>query len=192
MSGGARPARWSKLSIALHWTTGAIIVALIAIGWAMTYGGFDAATTFDLFQLHKSLGFTALALTAARLAARLVVRAPAAPASPRWERLLAAFVQDALYLLTIVALISGWLAVSTSPLPIPSRFFNLFVVPNIAGPDPAVYAATALAHTVAAWSIAALVTLHVVGALKHHFSDRDDVLKRMLPRWRRLVGAQDG
>jgi cytochrome b561 len=29
-----------------------------------------------------------------------------------------------------------------------------------------------------------LIALHVAGALKHHFVDGDDVLKRMLPRWR--------
>jgi cytochrome b561 len=28
--------------------------------------------------------------------------------------------------------------------------------------------------------------MHSAGALKQHFADRDDVLKRMLPRWRRL------
>ena len=70
MNAKARPARWSGLIISLHWAGAALILALIALGWAMVYGGLDAASTFDLFQLHKSLGFVALALTAARLAAR--------------------------------------------------------------------------------------------------------------------------
>jgi cytochrome b561 len=30
-------------------------------------------------------------------------------------------------------------------------------------------------------ALAALVVMHVAAALKHHFVDRDDVLKRMLP-----------
>jgi cytochrome b561 len=183
LTAGERPPRWSGLIVSLHWVAAAIILALLAMGWAMVYGGLDAPTTFDLFQWHKSLGFTALALTAARVAARFVAPSPAAPLSPRWERLLAAFVQYALYLLTIIALLSGWLAVSTSPLPIPSRFFDLFVVPNIAGPNPAVYGATARAHAVAAWTIAALVVLHAAGALKHHLVNRDDVLRRMSPNW---------
>jgi len=148
----------------------------------MVYGGLDAAATFDLYQWHKSLGFAALAFAVARLAARLAGSAPPAPVSPRWERRLAAFTQMALYALTIVAIVSGWLVVSTSPLPIPTRFFNLFVIPNIAPPDPSLFVATTLTHKLAAWSIALLVALHVAGALKHHFLDRDDVLKRMLPR----------
>ena len=70
MIGEARPARWNGLIVSLHWAAAAIILGLIALGWAMIYGGLDSATTFDLFQWHKSLGFVALALTAIRLAAR--------------------------------------------------------------------------------------------------------------------------
>jgi cytochrome b561 len=174
------------LIISLHWIAGAIILALLALGWIMVYGGFDAGATFDLYQRHKSLGFAALALTAPRLIGRLVISSPASPVSAPWERGLATFTQTALYALTLGAILSGWLVVSTSPLPVPTRFFDLFVVPNIAGPDPSLFAAAVLAHKLAAWGIAFLIALHVAGALKHHFMDGDDVLKRMLPRWRAL------
>jgi cytochrome b561 len=183
----ARPARWNGWIILLHWAAGVVILGLIALGWVMIYGGLDSAATFDLYQWHKSFGFVALALTAPRLAVRFVGASPPAPLSPRWERRLAAFAQGALYVLTIGAIVSGWLAVSTSPLPVPTRFFNLIVIPNIAPPDPSLFADAALAHKIAAWAIAALVVLHVAGALKHHFLDGDDVLKRMLPRGRRLI-----
>ena len=184
-----RPARWSGLIILLHWVGAAIILALIAMGWLMVYGGLDAATTFDLFQWHKSLGFAALALTAARLAARLAGSSPR-PVSPSWERRLAGFAQGSLYFLTICAIVSGWLVVSTSPLPVPTRFFNLFVIPNIAPPDPSAFSAAALTHKLAAWATALLIALHVAGALKHHFVDRDDVLRRMTPNWPKLGSLQ--
>ncbi|MBV9288418.1 MAG: cytochrome b/b6 domain-containing protein, partial [Hyphomicrobiales bacterium] len=141
----------------------------------------SAARTFDLYQWHKSLGIAALALTAARLFARALAAAPGLPAA-RWEGRLAASVQGLTYLLTIVAIASGWLVVSAAPLPVPTRFFGL-VVPNLAGPDPALFAAARLAHQLAAWSILGLVALHVAGALKHRFVDRDDVLTRILPGW---------
>ena len=186
MTAGGRPARWSGLIISLHWTAAAIILALLAIGWAMVYGGLDAASTFDLYQRHKSLGFAAMALTALRLAARFGASSPPAPVSARWERGLAAFVQGALYVLTIGAIASGWLVVSTSPLAVPTRFFNLFVIPDIAPADPSLFARAELAHKLTAWAIATLVALHVAGAAKHHFVDKDDVLRRMLPNWPRL------
>jgi cytochrome b561 len=179
----ARPARWNGWIISLHWAAGAVILALLALGWIMVYGGLDAAATFDLYQQHKSFGFVALALTALRLVARLVGSSPPAPVSPGWERRLAAFAQGSLYILTICAILSGWLVVSTSPLPVPTRFFDLFVIPNIAGPDPSLFADAAFAHKLAAWAIAFFIALHVAGALKHHLVDGDDVLKRMLPRW---------
>jgi cytochrome b561 len=184
LSAEARPARWNGWIISFHWAAGATILALVAVGLLMTYGGLDSATTFDLYQQHKSLGFVALALTAPRLVARFLSSSPPAPVSPRWEGRLAAFTQGSLYVLTIGAILSGWLLVSASPLPVPTRFFNLFVIPDIARPDPRLFAAAALAHKVSAWAIAFLLPLHVAGALKHHFVDGDDVLKRMLPRWR--------
>jgi cytochrome b561 len=177
----ARPARWSGLIISLHWMGAAIILALLAMGWAMVHGGLDSASTFDLYQQHKSLGFVALALTAARLAARSVSSSRPALVSPGWERLLAALAQGSLYVLTICAIVSGWLVVSTSPLPVPTRFFDLFVIPNIAPADASLFAKAALAHKLSAWAIAALVALHVAGALKHHLVNRDDVLRRMAP-----------
>lgn len=172
--------------VSLHWAAGAIILALIAMGWAMIHGGLDSAWTFDIYQWHKSWGFVALVLTAARLAARSVSASPPAPVSPRWERRLAATTQASLYILMVCAILSGWLVVSASPLPVPTRFFDLFVIPNIAPPDPSLFASAVLAHKIAAWTIAALVALHVIGALKHHFADGDDVMKRIAPRWRRL------
>ena len=185
MSVSARPERWSGSIVWLHWAGAAIILALIAMGWAMIHGGLDSAWTFDIYQWHKSWGFVALALTAVRLGARLVSFSPPS-LPPRWEHRLAAAAQASLYILTICAIVSGWLVVSASPLPVPTRFFDLFVIPNIAPPDPSLFADAVLAHKIAAWTIAALVVLHVAGALKHHFADGDDVMKRMAPRWRRL------
>ena len=82
--------------IALHWLAGALMLELIAHGWIMVHGRLSAATAFDLYQSHTSLGFVVLMLTAARLAARLARASPAPAAAPQWERRLAALVQGAL------------------------------------------------------------------------------------------------
>src|SRR5574337_482546 len=139
----------------------ALILGLLAQGLAMVHGRLSAATTFDFYQLHKSLGFAALAVTAARLVARILCAAPKPLASPLWERRLAAHVQALLYALTLAAILSGWLVVSASPLPVPTRFFGLFVIPNLGGQNPALFAGAALTH---------------------HFIERDDALIRMLRR----------
>jgi cytochrome b561 len=188
---GVRPARWGAPLIALHWLAGALILELIAHGLIMVHAGLSAATAFDLYQSHKSIGFVVLALTAPRLVLRLGSKAPP-PLGPPWEKLLARLVQAALYALTLGAIVSGWLVVSASPLPIPIRFFDLFAVPDIARPDPSLFTAATFVHQAAAWSIAALVALHVAGALKHHLADRDDALTRMLPRLSRADARRSG
>ena len=181
------PARWSIAVVGGHWIAAALILTLIALGLVMVHGDFDAARKFDLYQLHKSLGFAALAAATLHLLTRLGARAPP-PRGPRWERRLAALTQGALHALTFVAVAAGWLMVSASPLPLPTWVFNLFVVPNLARPDLALYQAALAAHRAAAWAIAGLAALHIAGALKHHFRDRDDVLGRMAPNfpWRAL------
>lgn len=181
-----RPVRWSAPTVVLHWLGAALILELLGHGWLMVHGGLSAATTFDLFQSHKSIGFVALGATVLRLAARALFDAPPELSAAVWERRLAKFVQGLLYLLTLAAIGSGWLLVSTSPLPIPTQFFGWFVVPAIAGPNPSLFAVAARAHALCAATIAGLVILHVAGALKHRWLDRDDALERIWIRYRRL------
>lgn len=171
--------RWSLAIVSLHWVNAALILGLLGLGWIMTHSPFGAGTTFNLYQAHKSLGFTALALTALRLVARAASAAPA-PVSG-WEGLVARAVQAAFYVLTLAAIAAGWLVVSASPLPVPTKFFGLIVIPNIAPADATLFSSSVLAHQLAAYAIAALVALHVAGAVKHHWIDRDGALRRMLP-----------
>ena len=51
-----------------------------------------------------------------------------------------------------------------------------------ATPEAALFAHATLAHALLASAIAGLVALHVAGALKHHWINRDDAVTRMLPR----------
>lgn len=179
------PARWSGATIALHWLSAALIVALLAQGWIMVHGDLAAATKFDLYQQHKSLGFLSLALLLARLAARAVHPAPAPPASmASWERRAAKAAHLALYGLMLAAVASGWLLVSAAILAIPTRFFGLFVIPGLTGPNAALSAAATTAHYVISRAMIGLIALHGAAALKHHWLDRDEVLRRMLPGWR--------
>ena len=173
------PERWSFASIALHWASALVILALIGIGWAMLRL-FDAATRFDLYQLHKSLGVLALALYAARLAARALTKAPPPFPGPAWEMSAARLTHVALYALTGAAILAGWLTASSAPLPIPTIVFGLFPWPDIAPRDPTVFWVASTAHAWAAYGLVALVALHAGAAVKHAVWDRDGVMRRMV------------
>ena len=150
----------------------------------MTHAVFDAARTFDLYQQHKSLGFLALALTALRLAARL--RYPAPEPVSGWEGRLARAVQASVLRADAFGDRRGLARrldlAAADPDPLASVSSSFQTSPR---PTPLCSPRATLAHRLAAYAIAALVALHVAGALKHEFVDGDGTLKRMAPRLRR-------
>lgn len=193
MSAGMRDPgqqRYSAVAVTLHWAIAAAILLLLISGLWMT----DAikvpdtrADAFAVYQWHKSLGLTVLVLSFARLAWRLVNPPPALPAEMgRLERLAAHTTHVVFYLLMIGMPLLGWAMVSASVFGLPTIVFGLFEWPHIPMltelEDKApVEAALKTAHRTGGYLMIALLILHVLAALKHHFVDRDQVLARMLP-----------
>jgi cytochrome b561 len=179
----APAARWSGAVIALHWLSAAGLALVFALGLAATAADLDAARKFDLYQTHKALGWLTLVLLAGRLAARAARAAP--PPAPSWSRATrwsSGFVHAALCALLAAVPLIGWLRVSSAIVPIPVSLFGLATIPNIAPVDAEFSEVMAFAHKFGAWTLAALVALHVAAALKHQFVDRDAILNRMWPR----------
>ena len=183
--------RYGGVAILLHWLTAALVVALLAIGATMIRLPLGMRQ-FQLYQWHKSLGIAVLALSLLRLGWRLAHRPPEFPASmPPWERRAARLAHWGFYALLLGLPLSGWAVVSASPLNIPTVLFGVLPWPHLpilgtlADKAP-VEAALAWVHDVGAWGLLALLGLHVAAALRHHILLRDDILRRMLPRWRRL------
>jgi cytochrome b561 len=58
--------------------------------------------------------------------------------------------------------------------------FGLFNVPALVTGIPNMEDSAGQAHLVLAISLISLATLHALAALKHHFFDRDQTLRRML------------
>ena len=168
--------------IALHWLCGILLLTLLAVGWLMAHAGYDAAQRFDMYQLHKSLGFLTLALFLVRGLVRATATSPKSAPMRAWERRSAKAAHLGLYLLSLISIFSGWLVVSSAIVAVPSRFFDLFAIPNIPGVNAAQFGYAQSLHFISVWSLAALVFLHICAALKHHFLNGDAVLRRMLPR----------
>lgn len=179
-------------AIALHWSVAVAVTAAFAVGWATRETADDPALQFALFQWHKSFGFLALALAAARIGYALAsVRPGPVPGTPRFQRTAARVVHAGLLTLTLAVPIAGWVVASASPLAIPSLVFDLVLVPHLPLPkSEPVESAAAEIHMVLAWAMAALVALHAGAALVHAVVLRDGTLRRMLPGDR--AGRADG
>ncbi|MBA4760572.1 cytochrome b [Sphingomonas sp.] len=167
--------RYSGGAILLHWLIAALLLANVVIAFTME----DAR---GLMPLHKSIGITVLLLTLVRIAWRLTHAAPPLPASlASWERTAARITHAAFYLLLLVMPLLGWAASSSGSRGTGALFGVIpwFDLPIAKSHE--LHEAMGEAHELAAYLTIALIVLHVAGALKHHFIDRDGTLSRMLP-----------
>jgi cytochrome b561 len=162
----------------LHWLTAALVLSVIPIGLAMTH--IDEGPLQDsLFHLHESIGATVIPIILIRLIYRLTHNPLPLPADiPAIQRLAAETVHWALYLLVAAQTIVGWIATSAYGAPI--IIFGLFRLPPIWPKDSDFSENVLLVHDVIGYSIAALICVHIGGALFHHFIRKDRVLLRMV------------
>jgi cytochrome b561 len=173
------PETWGTVHKTLHWLIALAVVGLLCVGWYMDEMP-NSPDKIKVYALHKSFGITVLALMLVRLAWRWGNPRPALPSTMKgWERRLAGVVHGGIYAALLAMPLSGWLFNSASNFPL--KWFGLFSIPALAGPDRDLKLLAEDVHWALSWVIVTLVALHVAGALKHHFVDRDDVLKRMLP-----------
>lgn len=172
--------RYTRTAVALHWTIVALIVTALGMGWFMT----DMAISplqLRVYSWHKWIGVTVLALFAVRGLWRLGHAPPALLPMPAWQRLAAQAMHGFLYLMMLVQPLTGWIYSNASGYPI--VYLKLIPLPNLAGKDKALATAFEEIHSTGGWLLAVAIGLHALAALKHHFIDRDDTLRRML-RWR--------
>jgi len=181
--------RYTRTAMLLHWLVAVLIIANVTLVWTVDW--FPDALVRPVIDTHKSIGITVLGLALLRVLWRLSHRPPPLPRSyPRIERAGAHAAHLLLYLLILGLPISGWIhdsafkEASTHPL----RLFGLVPWPRIApimALDPAakerVHALWFQIHVSLSYALYALVTLHVLGALKHQFIDKQPELQRMLP-----------
>ena len=167
----------------LHWVRAVLILGLIAAGWTMTSLDDSVTAKFtQLYPLHKSFGLLALLIVLVQLAIRAVSRLPGPAELPAHERVLSHIVHVAIYALAVIVPLMGYAMSSTFSQSDGVTFFGIHV-PELLPKNDAWSSAFALLHKTLAYTLLALVVLHVLGALKHRFFDKNpkaDVLPRML------------
>ena len=171
------PDAYGAVARFLHWALFALI--LVQVPGGLLIDAFPRASEARVLVLstHTSLGIAALLLVLARIARRLATRG-IEPEGPRWQRRLAGAAHVALYVLMVAVPIVGYLLADARGRGIP--FFGLDA-PEWLPTDRALAGTLEDVHETLSWALVAVVAVHVVAALWHHFVLRDGTLRRMLP-----------
>jgi cytochrome b561 len=209
---------YGPFAIFLHWAVAALILANLAIGWIgeeMERGPAKAA----LFQWHMSLGILVLLLSAVRLAWRRIEPPPPPITSVRWEAGLAKAVHAGLLAIALLGPVTGIAAQLAEGRPVaffgielaggraPAVDRSLFAPARADEDEDEAEEHGAVAgaggergEADEIWkgmhallvkpALMLLLLLHVGGALKHHFVDHDDTLRRMLGRSARAAALR--
>jgi cytochrome b561 len=190
--------RYTKVAVLLHWLIAIGILSQFLFGWFMEGLPKEAPKqlSFDLFDwgiyswqlaaeasprtfyfnLHKSIGVTLLALIIIRILWRITHKPPAILASYKvWERKLATAAHHLLYSLMVLIPVSGVVMAIYSKYGI--KWFGLPLIKGLDNnPMREIFKE---AHEILGIVILLILALHIAGALKHKFIDKDDTLKRM-------------
>jgi cytochrome b561 len=101
------------------------------------------------------------------------------PTLTRWESLLARMVHGVLLLAMAVIPVFGYLFATALGDEI--SIYDVFEIPSLMELNKAQSELVITIHVVLAYSIGVLIALHILATLKHHFVDKNEVLRRM---WR--------
>jgi cytochrome b561 len=179
MPNQSSPGRYGAVAQGLHWIIAALIVTQFTLAWMaddLPLGMHKLA----LLARHKSFGMTVLMLALLRLVWRLFNRPPELPPGmSKVEKFLAKGTHVLLYTLIFAMPLSGWLMSSAKNYSV--SWFGRFTWPNLIAPDERAFDLLKTVHETLSWLLFAVVMLHILAALKHHFWNKDDVLTRMLP-----------
>jgi len=164
----------------LHWLIALLLPGLLALGFYM-HDLPLSPEKLQLYSWHKWAGVSVFVLVIVRLAWRVTHQPPPLPAGmPKVQQWMAHVGHFALYVLMLAIPLSGWLMSSAKGFQ--TVWFGLLPIPDLLGKDKALGDLLLTVHLSLNLTLIAVLLGHVGAALKHRFIDKDDVLRRMLPR----------
>ena len=176
--------KWGTLAQTLHWGIMVLFVGMWLVAEQMQEMPQDATFLglgkWDLYGMHKATGMLILALVLVRVAWRFMNPTPSlGEQSTPLQKMAANLVHLGLYGVMLGMPISGYLMSMAGGHSI--SFYGLFNVPDIIGKNPDLGKFAHFMHG-AIWNVfTALIVLHILAAVYHHFMKKDMVLRRMLP-----------
>ncbi len=181
--------RYSGVAILLHWLIAALLI--VNVGLALSVDSLPDDWVRPFVNTHKSIGITVLGLAILRVLWRIGHRPPPLPTYyTRWEKAGSHAAHMALYVLIFALPLSGWMHDSAwkDAATHPMRWFDLFYWPPVSfikNLEPqtkeAMHTLLGQIHTGFGYVLYVLLALHIAGALKHQFLDKEPEFQRIWP-----------
>ena len=167
---------YSRTARYIHWLVAALIIGMIILGWYMMSIEDDPGSD-SYFALHKSIGIAVLVLVLFRLIWRLSHQPKSLPLTvPNWQLMAAKMSHWLLYGAMIAMPIVGLTGALLSKDGV--SFFGI-ALPRVLTANHDLAEFFFSVHGVLAWVLVALISLHLLAAMKHLFIDKDGVFQRM-------------
>lgn len=172
--------RYTITAIALHWLMAILIIAAFLLGLTMVDIPGLTPTKLKYFSWHKWLGVTVFGLACLRVLWRLTHPAPPYPGGMAdWQKKAANIAHGLLYLLIFAVPLSGYFYTLAAGVPV--VYLGILPLPVFIAPDQELKILLKQVHYACNVTLLVVFVLHVLGALKHQFIDRDRSMQRMLP-----------
>ena len=170
--------QFTRLTVIMHWAIAIAIIAMLGFGLYLEDMP-RSPEKGELMGLHKSVGIIILVLAAVRIYWRFLNKFPRPLSNlPSWQENLAKTTHWLLIILTVLMPLSGILMTLGNGFSL-----ELFGLEIIAGTGEKIDILKNIGHAGHGWGsklFIFLIALHIVGAIKHQFFDKDGTISRML------------
>ncbi|MDX3910164.1 MAG: cytochrome b/b6 domain-containing protein [Sphingobium sp.] len=185
--GHTERSRYSPVGIAFHWIMA--ILVMFQIGWGYYTSWLPAGgDKLRSYEVHSMIGLPILLLAFARFGWRLMIPGPVNDADRQGLQTQIAYMMHYVFYIAFFGLpLSGWAMWSSIAEPGPLYLAGLVPWPQLPFdqlPLTMRWQVMDIAedvHHILVIALLLIIPLHVGAALKHHFWDRHDVLRGMLP-----------
>lgn len=169
--------KYDGVSRLFHWLSAITVLAMFALGVWMVELDYYSQWYQKAPFVHKSVGLLLAAVTIGRLLWRLKAEHPEVEGKPV-EVMAARTAHSMMYVLLFVLFVSGYLISTSDGRGI--EVFGWFTVPGAGELFRDQSDIAGRVHYYAAFLLIGLVVVHVAAALKHHFFDKDNTLRKMI------------
>lgn len=168
---------YNSVARLIHWLSAFVVIGMFAVGLWMVDLSYYSEWYRTAPHWHKSIGILLALLTLLRVIWKFVTPSPKVEGNS-FEKVGATLMHISMYATLVVLFVSGYLISTEDGRGI--DVFEWFTVPGAGALFENQADTAGLIHFYAAWALILMAAAHALAALKHHFINKDNTLRKMI------------